>query len=130
MNRKTTEHDSRLEALGLTEEDCEVFDFDPSEGLDCPEAIEGFLDEALATGDAKFVADCIGDVAKAVGMTEIARRAGMSRESLYESLGALRPRLETLRPVLEALGVRLTADSHAVPAAPDHVAEAAASAHG
>ena len=129
MNRTSGTEQPALAALA--EDDIELTPWDSSEFLDSPEAIAVYLNEALAVGDAQSFAYCLGQAAKAAGMTEIARRAGVSRQSLYDALsGSAVPPLDAVFGVLSALGVRLTAANHAVPAAPDHVAEAAAGAHG
>ena len=86
--------------------------FDSSEYLDSPEAISEYLTAALETGDASFIATSIGRVARAQGMAEIARQAGLSRENLYRSLnGDTKAELDTIMRVLTALGVTLTAKS-------------------
>jgi probable addiction module antidote protein len=61
--------------------------FDPAEYLSTPEAIAEFMSDALATGDARYIAKAMGVVARAKGMTKLAREAGLSREQLYRSLG-------------------------------------------
>jgi len=84
--------------------------FDSAEYLDSPEAIADYLSEALATGDSEFIAQAIGAVARAQGMTSVAREAGVSRENLYRALGSGgKPELETVMKVLGALGVQLVA---------------------
>ncbi|HEY2758929.1 MAG TPA: addiction module antidote protein [Pseudolabrys sp.] len=84
--------------------------YDSAEYLDGPEAIAEYLSEALATNDAAFIAQAIGTAARARGMTEIAREAGVSRENLYRSLsGQTKPEFETILRVLSALGVQLSA---------------------
>ena len=89
-------------------EDCRVSDYDPCKYLDSPEAIAAFLDEAVATGDAKFVAHCLGLVAKAVGMGKVAKVSGLNRQGLYKSLsGDTAPRIDTMFAVLQALGLEL-----------------------
>ncbi|MEX3628539.1 MAG: addiction module antidote protein [Burkholderia sp.] len=61
-----------------------------------------------AEGDAAFIAKAVGDVARARGMAQIAREAGVSRENLYRALSGERsPDLSTLMKVLHALGLRL-----------------------
>ena len=66
---------------------------------------------AEANGDAAFVAKGLGDIARAKGMTQVARDAGLSRESLYKALsGERRPDFETILRVIEALGLRLHAE--------------------
>ena len=92
----------------ITPEDCRVSKYDPCDYLDSPEAIAAFLDEAVATGDAKFVAHCLGLVAKAVGMGKVAKDAGLNRQSLYKSLsGDMAPRIDTMLAVLQALGLEM-----------------------
>lgn len=100
-----------LEEVGLTPEDAQVYDYDFSECLDSPEAMSAFMDEAFATGDARFVAGCLGVIAKSIGMTEIARRSGVSRQNLYDALtGKTTPRLDTFLAVVSAMGLRLSAN--------------------
>jgi probable addiction module antidote protein len=84
--------------------------FDAAVYLDSEEAIAEYLTAALETGDASFIADALGIVARAKGMTRIAEDAGLGRESLYKSLreGA-NPELTTVLRVIRALGLRLTA---------------------
>jgi probable addiction module antidote protein len=82
--------------------------FDVAEYLDSPEIIAEYLTEAFETDDAKFIARAIGAVARAKGMTAVAENAGLSRESLYRSLnGETKPEFETVRKVLDTLGVKL-----------------------
>jgi probable addiction module antidote protein len=82
--------------------------FDPAAYLDTPEAIATYLSEALDTRDPAFVADALGVVARARGMSEVARQAGVSRESLYRALSAEgNPEFGTVLKVAQALGVRL-----------------------
>jgi len=84
--------------------------FDAAVYLDDEEAIAEYLTAALETGDASFIADALGVVARAKGMTRIAEDAGLGRESLYKALreGA-NPELATVLRVIRALGLRLTA---------------------
>jgi len=83
--------------------------FDPAEYLDTPEAIATYMTEALETGDPSFVADALGVIARARGMSEVAREAGVSRESLYRALSADgNPEFGTVLRVARALGLRLT----------------------
>jgi probable addiction module antidote protein len=75
-----------------------------------PAAISEYLSAALETNDPAPIARAIGIVARAHGMTEIARQAGVSRENLYRSLnGETRAEFAAVMRVLKALGVRLTA---------------------
>jgi probable addiction module antidote protein len=83
-------------------------DFDVAEMLDSDEAVEAFLTEAMATGDAKLIASALGTVARAKGMTGIARKTGLAREHLYRSLSEDgNPTLETTLAVLKAMGFHL-----------------------
>ncbi len=72
--------------------------------------LEACLEEA--NGDAAFIAKALGDIARAKGMTQVAREAGMSRESLYKALSGERtPGFDTILKVIHALGIEL----HAAP---------------
>src|SRR5262249_17458258 len=84
--------------------------FDASEHLD-DEDIALYISEAIANNDIETVARTIGVVAKARGMSRIARETGLTRESLYKSLsGEQSPRFETIVLVLMALGFRLNVE--------------------
>jgi probable addiction module antidote protein len=84
--------------------------FDAAEYLDSPEAQAEFITAAFETGDRAHIARAIGTVARARGMTAVAREAGMNRESLYRALSETGdPQLSTLLGVLHALGIRLSA---------------------
>jgi len=66
---------------------------------------------AEANGDAAFVAKALGDIARAKGMAQVARDAGLSRESLYKALSGDRsPDFETILKVIQALGLTLHAE--------------------
>lgn len=83
---------------------------DPARYLDTPEAQAEFITAALETEDAAFIAEALGVVAKARGMSQIARESGLSRENLYRSLSSGgNPELVTLLRVIHALGLRLSA---------------------
>ena len=86
-----------------------VFDYDPASALESEEAISVFLADALETGDSAYVAKALGVVARAKGMSELARQTGLSREQLYRSFSERgNPTLKTLLAVTRALGVELT----------------------
>ncbi|WP_257275735.1 MULTISPECIES: addiction module antidote protein [unclassified Endozoicomonas] len=88
--------------------DSKITDFDPAEFLDNDEAIQCYIDEAIATGHAGFIADSLGVVARAKGMSKLAKETGLSRESLYRSLSEEgNPSLKTLLAVCKALGVSM-----------------------
>jgi len=83
--------------------------FDPAEYLDDSESIAAYMSEALETEDPAFVADALGVVARARGMSEVAREAGVSRESLYRSLSTDgNPEFATVLRVIRAMGLRLS----------------------
>ena len=82
--------------------------YDSAEFLRTPQATQAYMDEALATGDGAVIAHAIGTVARARGMTKVARKTGLSRESLYRSLSADgRPELATVIKVMGAMGFGL-----------------------
>src|SRR5436190_24145719 len=84
--------------------------FDVAEYLGTPERQAEYISAALETGDAAFVRDAVGIVARARGMGEIARVAGLNRESLYRALGETgNPEFSTMLGVLRALGLELAA---------------------
>src|SRR5262245_31219257 len=87
--------------------------YDVAEHLRTPEEMAAYLEACLAeaNGDAAFIAKALGDIARAKGMTQVARDAGLSRESLYKSLSGDRsPDFETILKVIRALGLALHAD--------------------
>jgi len=85
-------------------------EFDPAEYLSSPEAIAEFMTDALETGDAAYIAKAMGVVARARGMTELAKDTGLSREQLYRSFSERgNPTLKTMLAVMKVLGVGMTA---------------------
>jgi probable addiction module antidote protein len=83
--------------------------FDAAAYLETPEAQAEFVAAALETGDRAHIASALGVVARARGMTAIAKEAGLSREALYRALSEDGdPRLSTLLGVMKALGLRLS----------------------
>jgi probable addiction module antidote protein len=88
----------------------ETYPFDPAEYLGDANAQAELIADALASGNAGYVAHALGVVARARGMTQLARDTGMSRESLYKALSPQgNPELATVLRVVEALGLKLTA---------------------
>lgn len=86
--------------------------YDVAEHLRTPEEMAAYL-EAFeeAGGDAALIAKALGDIARAQGMTKVARDAGLSRGSLYKALSGERsPDFETILKVVNALGLRLHAE--------------------
>jgi probable addiction module antidote protein len=100
--------------------------WDASEFLDSDEAIAAYLNAAFEDGDPAFIAASIGHVAKAKGMSQIARETGLSRENLYRTLsGDGNPELSTMTKVMQALGMRIQI-APAAPARPSKRKRAAA----
>ena len=84
--------------------------WDAAEHLDTPEAIAAYLEAAFEDGDPALIAAAIGDVARARGMTDLARETGLSRESLYRALSEDgNPSFGTVLKILQIFGVRLEA---------------------
>ena len=83
--------------------------FDVSKYLDNPEAIKEYLEIMLEENGVEGFQRGLGHVAKAYGMTEIAKKANVGRESLYKSLSETgKPRLDTISNVLKVLGLQLS----------------------
>ena len=79
--------------------------FDISDYLDSEEMIAEYLNSILEDGDSSDLIVAIGHVAKAIGMTKIAEKTGMSRPSLYKALSdGSKPQFATIMKVLEAIG--------------------------
>ena len=86
--------------------------YDVAEHLRTPKEMAAYLEACLdeAGGDAAFIAKALGDIARAKGMAQVARDAGLSRESLYKALSGERsPGFDTILKVIEALGLSLHA---------------------
>ena len=84
--------------------------FDTAEHLDTPEVIAEYLNLALESGDPDQIAMAIGNVARAKGMTNIARETDLNRQALYQSLSAGgNPEFSTVTKVLDAMGIQLVA---------------------
>jgi probable addiction module antidote protein len=91
-----------------------LYDYDPADALKSDEAIEVFLSDAFESGDSHYIAKALGVVARAKGMTKIARETGLAREQLYKSLSENgNPTLETTLAVLKAIGFEITGKRHA-----------------
>ncbi|KXK01461.1 MAG: addiction module antidote protein [Acidobacteria bacterium OLB17] len=87
--------------------------YDVAEYLRTPEEMAAYLEACLeeANGDAMFIAKAIGNIARAKGMSQVAREAGVSRESLYKALSGERsPSFDTILKVISALGLKLHAE--------------------
>lgn len=91
--------------------------FDAAEYLTDSESQAELLSDAFDSGDSGYIAHALGVIARARGMTDVAREAGVTREALYKALSQEGdPRLSTLLGVTKALGVKLTAAPAKVPA--------------
>jgi probable addiction module antidote protein len=85
-------------------------DFDAAPYLDSREAIAAYLTDILEANDPALLAAALGDIARARGMSEIAKASGITREALYKALRSdAQPRFDTVSRVCAALGVRLVA---------------------
>ena len=88
----------------------ELPEFDAAQYLDNEETIAAYLTDILEENNAALLAAALGDIARARGMTEIAKNAGITREALYKALRPdSAPRFDTVSRVCAALGVRLVA---------------------
>ena len=88
--------------------------YDVAEHLRTPEEMAAYLEACLdeAKEDAAFIAKALGDIARARGMSQVARDSGLSRESLYKALSGERsPDFDTILKVVSALGIRLHAEA-------------------
>ena len=88
--------------------------WDPADHLETEEDMAAYLEAALEEGVPVLVAAALGDIARAKGMSHVAREAGLGRESLYKALSPSgNPEFATILKVVSALGLQL----HAAPAA-------------
>ena len=85
--------------------------WDGSEFLRTDEEIAAYIEAALEDGDPRVIAHALGNIARAKGMTAVAKEAGVTREALYHSLTEIGdPRLSTVVGVMKALGLKLKAE--------------------
>ena len=83
--------------------------FDATRYLDDDAAIAEYMTAMLEAGDTDLLLLALGDVARARGMAQLAKDAGLCRESLYKALApGAKPRFETVMKVAQALGVKFT----------------------
>lgn len=86
--------------------------WDPAQHLETEQDMAAYLEAALGEGDPALVAAALGDIARAKGMTQLARETGLGRESLYKALSPTgNPEFATVMKVVTALGLEL----HATP---------------
>jgi probable addiction module antidote protein len=82
--------------------------WDIIEHLKTEEEMAAYLEAALEEGDPALVVAALGDIARAKGMTQVAREAGLGRESLYKALSPTgNPEFATILKVVDVLGLRL-----------------------
>jgi len=90
------------------EDDLTITRFDIAEYIDTPEAEAELLSDAFETGDAHYIAHALGIIARARGISALARDTGLNRQSLYSALSETgNPTLDTLLKVTKALGLKL-----------------------
>ena len=88
--------------------------WDPAEHLETEADMAAYLEAALEESDPALIAAALGDIARAKGMTQVAREAGLGRESLYKALSPDgNPEFATIMKVVSVLGLQL----HVTPAA-------------
>lgn len=90
-----------------------TFKYDSAEYLKTPQEMAAYLEACLeiADGDSAFIAKALGNIARAKGMSQVARDAGLPRESLYKALSGERsPSFDTILKVVAALGLKLNAE--------------------
>lgn len=84
--------------------------WDIADNLKTAEHVAAYLEAVFEDGDPPLIAAALGDVARSKGMTEIARNAGVSRDTLYKALTEKGdPRLSTFIGVMKALGLKIVA---------------------
>ena len=85
--------------------------YDAAEYLETPEDMAAYLEAALEDGDPAVVVKALGSIARARGMSQIARETGLGRESLYKALSSEgNPEFATVMKVVRALGLKLHAE--------------------
>lgn len=98
----------------LIKEKIRLDDFDVAEYMDNPESQAFFLSDALETGNRDYILSTLNALARAQGMTDMAKKVGMKRQSLYAALGPRgNPTLDNLLAIIRALGLKLKAEEDA-----------------
>ncbi len=94
--------------MSKTKKPTKLLPFDAARYLNDDTAIAEYMSAVLEAGDPDLLPQALGDVARARGMAQVAKDAGLGRESLYKALApGAKPRFETVVKVARALGVRL-----------------------
>jgi len=87
--------------------------WDAAEHLKTDEDIAAYLEAVLEDGDSALVAAALGDIARAKGMSKLAKKAGLGRESLYKALSPEgNPEFATVLKVIRSLGLKLHVEAH------------------
>ncbi|WP_255414385.1 addiction module antidote protein [Salinisphaera sp. LB1] len=89
----------------------ELTNYDPADYLDSPEMMAAYLNAAIeaSAGDAAAMAEALGAIARAKGMSDVAEKAGLGRQSLYKALSSDgNPSLDTIARVAAVLGLRVS----------------------
>lgn len=85
--------------------------WDPANSLETAEDIAAHLKVAFEEGDPELITELLGDIARSKGMTDLAKRTGLSRQSLYKALSPDgNPEFVTVLKVLQAFGLGLTVE--------------------
>jgi len=88
--------------------------YDAAEYLKTADQMAAYLEAALEEGDPRFIAKALGNIARARGMSQLAKETGLTREALYTSLSVNgNPTLTTFLKVTSALGIQLKASASA-----------------
>ena len=86
-----------------------LYDWNVTDALKTPEARAAYIEAAIEENDPDFLTVALGDVAKAEGMTKVARKAKVTRENLYRAFApGGNPTMATVMRVLDALGLRIS----------------------
>lgn len=96
----------------MTQKGIETQPWDVVDHLETEEDMIAYLDAALEDGDPTLIVAALGDIARAKGMSQVARDAGLGRESLYKALSPVgNPEFATVLKVISALGLRFHVES-------------------
>ena len=83
-------------------------EFDPADYLDSEEVITAYINAALEDGEPAVISAALGDVARARGISQLAKETGVSRDGLYKALSPTgNPSLSTFQSVIAALGLKV-----------------------
>ena len=86
--------------------------WDSAELLDSPERVAAYVEAAFEDGDPSLITHALGVVARARGMSQLAKEAGLSRDAMYKAFQPDgNPTLQTLTSVMKALGLKLTVEA-------------------